>query len=290
MPPHAMASKPLRNWIRTLILFTYTDYKTIVLPVSVFACVSAPVHSFVRFLHAVLWIWLHLLQCNVSNQYRSVLEDAVNRPWRPLPSRLISVEHACILRWLLVPLCIGTSLCYGWDVALASACLTLTTVCYDELGLAGHFLGKNLCNVPGYVSFEIGATKIMGSTTNLDFIALESILCSAMVIFTTIQTQDFPDVAGDRALGRVTLPILCPEGSRHFTTCVLLFWSGFLSYAWSIGLLSSAVLISLGIWVAYRYYRFRKVEEDKKSYLIYNIWLLFVHSLAAHARWNLMAL
>lgn len=129
---------------------------------SVFACVSAPVHSFVRFLHAVLWIWLHLLQCNVSNQYRSVLEDAVNRPWRPLPSRLISVEHACILRWLLVPLCIGTSLCYGWDVALASACLTLTTVCYDELGLAGHFLGKNLCNVPGYVSFEIGATKIMG--------------------------------------------------------------------------------------------------------------------------------
>ena len=34
---------------------------------------------------------------------------------------------------------------------------------YDEVGLAGHWVGKNLCNVFGYLTFEIGATKIMGT-------------------------------------------------------------------------------------------------------------------------------
>ena len=55
------------------------------------------------------------------------------------------------------------SVCHLWlGCCLASALLTATAVIYDEFSLAGHWVGKNVCNILGYTSFEIGATKVMG--------------------------------------------------------------------------------------------------------------------------------
>ncbi|TDL18470.1 hypothetical protein BD410DRAFT_728472 [Rickenella mellea] len=272
----------------TLFLFTYTDYKTIFFPVTAFACVAAPVQSYTRLLHGVIWIWLNLLQCNSSNQYKSAEEDALNRPWRPLPSGRISRSQASKLRWSLVPICIGFSACYGWDVVLANAFLTLTTIMYDELGFAGHWLGKNFCNIFGYVTFEIGATKIIGTSTALDYTAMISILYSALVIFTTIQTQDFPDVIGDSALGRVTIPIKYPEASRKFTFVAMIAWSVFFSSTWALGTLSSLIFCVLGAYVGSRIYLLRTVQDDKRSYVIYNVWLLIAHLLPAQTRWNVL--
>lgn len=166
-----------------LYLFTKTDYKTIFFPIvslvrslysyvdwlsisyqTVFACVAAPVYSFPHLLHGLVWIWLHQLQCNVSNQFRSGHEDAINRPWRPIPAGLISEINSLYLRWGLPLLCIGLSSIYGRDVMLTSVAMTVTTIVYDELSMAGHWLGKNLCNISGYVTFEIGATKLMGKS------------------------------------------------------------------------------------------------------------------------------
>lgn len=123
---------------------------------------AAPIQHYAGLLDALAWIWLHLLQCNVSNQYKSVSEDIVNRPWRPLPSGRIPASAARWLRWSLVPICLAVSTRHGAEVVLASATLTATTVLYDEVGLAGHFIGKNLCAVPGYFAFEVGATRILG--------------------------------------------------------------------------------------------------------------------------------
>lgn len=169
----------IRHGTSTLYLIGASDYKTIlflivrplsnvevpsdgVLTQAVFAFVAAPVHCLPNFIYGLAWIWLHQLQCNVSNQFQSAVEDSINRPWRPLPSGMISERHMLIMRWVLPPLCVAVSTMFGWDVALTSVALTITTVIYDEFGLAGHWIGKNACNIAGYVSFEIGATKIMG--------------------------------------------------------------------------------------------------------------------------------
>ena len=101
--------------------------------------------------------------CNVSNQAKGRAEDAVNKPWRPLPSGRITEYQAALFRWISVALCVACSAMYGSDVVLATSGLLLTTILYDEGGLAGHYIGKNLCNIGGYTTFEIGATKIMGS-------------------------------------------------------------------------------------------------------------------------------
>jgi hypothetical protein len=52
--------------------------------------------------------------------------------------------------------------CPPWDVALANALLTATTIIYDKFPLAYHFLGKNAYDIVGYMLFEIGAMKVMG--------------------------------------------------------------------------------------------------------------------------------
>jgi uncharacterized membrane protein len=64
-------------------------------------------------------------------------------------------------------MCALYSLAYGRLVLVATLGLITTTVVYDELGWAGHFIGKNFCGVFGYVTFEIGATTIMSNALTL---------------------------------------------------------------------------------------------------------------------------
>lgn len=71
-------------------------------------------------------------------------------------------SQAITLRWTTAIGCVSWSALYGWDQALTSLCLLLTTYIYDEVGLSKHVIGKNLCNIGGYVTFELGATRIIG--------------------------------------------------------------------------------------------------------------------------------
>lgn len=92
-----------------------------------------------------------------------------------------------------------------------------------------------------------------------------------MVIFTTLQAQDFPDVAGDAAIGRVTLPIFAPELSRIATLLALGFWSAFLGWVWEMGPGFRAGFTVLGGLVGLRYYLCRSAREDKNSYILFNV-------------------
>ena len=111
-----------------------------------------------------MWVWIHQFMCNVSNQARGRVEDAVNKPWRPLPAGRVTEHQAFVLRWVTVAACFACSALHGPDLVLTTLGLFLTTRAYDEGGLSGHYLGKSLCNIGGYTTFEIGATKLMGAS------------------------------------------------------------------------------------------------------------------------------
>ncbi|EKM50744.1 uncharacterized protein PHACADRAFT_188269 [Phanerochaete carnosa HHB-10118-sp] len=274
----------LRYHAQTVVLFTISDLKTIFFPISVFACATAPLHSAPRLLWGFMWIWMHQLMCNISNQSKGAAEDAINKPWRPLPAGRITEPQATALRWISVGLCAWWSAMYGPDLVLPTLMLFITTFLYDELGLAGHYIGKNFCNIGGYTSLEIGATKIMGASREIDYISTTAVCISGALIFTTIQAQDFADVEGDKQLGRVTLPIYAPEFSRAFTLGALIGWSIFLSWFWHIGPLCAIGFIGMGTFVGLRYYTRRTEAEDRESYVFYNIWLMIVHVLPLNAR------
>jgi 4-hydroxybenzoate polyprenyltransferase len=128
----------------------------------VFACATAPVKSYSSLLKCCLWVWVHQLLCNVSNQARSREEDKLNHPWRPLPSGRISESEAVALRWAVVAGCVTLSSMYDQDLVLTTLGLVAVTFTYDELGGAGNVIGKALCTAGGYISFELGATTIIG--------------------------------------------------------------------------------------------------------------------------------
>ncbi|KAL0959326.1 hypothetical protein HGRIS_014587 [Hohenbuehelia grisea] len=278
----------LNRYLYTALLFTWTDYKTIFFPITAFACATAPVHSISKLVQGWLWIWIHLLLCNVSNQARSKNEDAINRPWRPLPSGRITEVQAVWMRYVTAVICLCWSAYYGRYLLLATTGLIVTTFLYDEAGFAGHVIGKNFCNIGGYTAFEVGATSLMGNAFGLDTTAVNAVLLSGLLIFTTIQAQDFSDVEGDAAIGRVTFPIYAPEFSRAFTLAAMLAWSIGLGWFWGIGTASRVALSVLGTYIGLRFYLWRTPEADKRSYLIFNAWLMLVHVLPIHARTGIL--
>ena len=110
---------------------------------------------------AVLWTWLHLLQFCVSNQSLDPDEDARNKPWRPIPSGIVSVVSARILRWILLPLCLSLSIFL--EAHWQGISLAIAFIAHNELHLHSHWLMRNACNSWGYASFNAGASAIAGA-------------------------------------------------------------------------------------------------------------------------------
>ena len=94
---------------------------------------------------------------------------------------------------------------------------------------------------------------------------------SGITIFTTIQTQDFPDAEGDSAIGRVTFPIYAPRFARWFTGLVVPAWSAFHCWLWDVGVMSSSCTVLFGLFVGGRFVYPREQQDDRKSYLIFNV-------------------
>ncbi|OAX32523.1 hypothetical protein K503DRAFT_870110 [Rhizopogon vinicolor AM-OR11-026] len=270
----------------TAWLFTKSDFKTIVLPVMTFASVLSPRHDPLALSCSLCWLWLQLFQGNVSNQSYAAGEDALNKPWRPMPSGRISVKNARALRWALMVFCLGYSSLFSINVLMTSALFTVLVIVHDDLGLGGHPIGKSLLNVGAYVCFEYGSTLILSGRSSLDRTSVTALLCSGLVILGTIHVQDFEDFSGDRAAGRRTLPIVAPEGSRIYTLCVLPLTSLVLAYFWSLGYLCSVLFVSMGCGIGFRCFLVRDEAGDKITYRLYNVWLMGAHLLPAHTRFH----
>ncbi|KAI6045316.1 UbiA prenyltransferase family [Pisolithus marmoratus] len=288
MPGPRVLFPRLAFYLETTYLFTRSDYKTIFFPVIISAIATAPPAGVKQLIHTAIWVWIHLLQANVSNQTFSAHEDVVNKPWRPLPSGRITVDATWRFRWFLLVVCLYLSRWYGTGVLSASAALSLVEIFHDDFGFSSHPVLKNLCNVGGYLTFELGAVMIISSKASVDHTSLLALLSSGLLIFTTIHAQDFADADGDRLSGRRTLPIVAPEGSRLYMLAALPAWSIALSVLWGLGPLCGTLFLSMGLFVGSQYFRFRDVQHDQSSYLLYNVWLLAAHVLPMNARSRLL--
>ncbi|KAI0062573.1 hypothetical protein BV25DRAFT_1803812 [Artomyces pyxidatus] len=266
--------------------FTKSDIKTTLIPNTLFAVAAAPISGLDRLPHVMFWIWFHLLQFDVSNQSLQPEEDMLNKAYRPIPSGRITLRNAVRLRWLLVPTCWALSALYSTEVLGASMAFITFTILYNERsGHSGHFLIRNLVNAAGYAAFETGATLIAGGNSHtLDRTAILSIYCSAGIVATTIQAQDFKDEDGDRVIGRKTIPIVLPSIGRYTVFVPLLLWSGVLSMAWRLDFLTAAAFQTLAVFVGARFISYKSVPADQISYYWYNVWLSIAHTLPGYYR------
>lgn len=90
----------------------------------------------------------------------------------------------------------------------------------------------------------------------------------SLLILTTIHAGDFPDVVGDKAIGRQTLPIAYPHFARITLAGLVAAWS---LYSPLVSKTRLDYLPIVGLLVAYRFAAFTGPKEDKTSVKAYNV-------------------
>lgn len=234
--------------LHTLFLFTKSDFKTVIFPQSIFAiavalsgaAVSPQSYSgayvsavVLRVPHMVIWIWIHLLVENLANQRQpqSVAEDAINKPWRPLPSGRLSQAEVLRLLQAGVPTVAAVSLLL--DAFTPSATFTTLVWLYNDLeGSSTGPILRNVVNAAGLCCLGWGGHTVLLSRDTSDQSHLSQgwllhwILVTAAVVATTVHAQDMPDMKGDRARQRKTLPLVYGEEVARWSLAVLVvLWS-----------------------------------------------------------------
>lgn len=106
----------------------------------------------------LMWSWSNLALFNLHNQRHGLAEDAINKPWRPLPSKRLTPLQATWAMYCMYPVILIISLRFGGLVP----CLFEAVSClhYNEWnGSSDPFL-KNLLNGLGFACFLAGPLEI----------------------------------------------------------------------------------------------------------------------------------
>ena len=282
--------KPLLYHLHTLLLFTWSDIKNILIPQTLLSVVTAvccsqsstPSVVLARLPIALAWVWLHLLHFNLANQTQpsSLSEDLANKPWRPLAAQRITRPQARGLFYTLTAsLMIMTHFTGGvWE----SLALMGLFFLYNDLDLgSANILARLLLNALGYTFFALGAvsTLLHSSGSGLAQQGYVWLAILAAVIFSTGQSQDLEDLEGDKATGRRTIPVILGDGITRLSVILpMTFWTIFAPRYWDCSLKASMPVFAIGAVVIKRYAMGNKAEY-KKTFRLWNCWVIALYLL-----------
>ena len=196
----------------------------------------------------------------------------------------------------MVPLCLLVSAAYGPRTLVTSFGVALFMLAYNECGGArGHWVVRNGLNAIGYALAEAGAILVTcmflfsdrpgpGGSNSCSSIGKNeceadgtmwiAVALSAGIIMTTIHVQDYKDIQGDIAAGRVTLPIAYaayPMLSRAITAFLLIGWSWGIARTWRLDDATAAAMGVLSLVVGTSFVSRTDSHADKISFYWYNV-------------------
>ena len=284
--------------IYTLWLFTYSDIKTIIGPSFVFGAANAlaggkyglkaPTSAYVihRLPLTLLWIWMNLLPFTINNQMSpdAVVEDKINKPWRPFPMRRMTARQAERLIIALYPLAVLLGQMTG-GLRQSVGLLFLGNWYNNFSGADAGFLVRNMINALGYVCFLSGAMEVaIGSALPIEIRLLRWFGMIAAIIFTTVHLQDMSDQVGDAMRGRKTLPLVLGDRAGRWTAAIpMLFWGYACPYFWDKG--GAFLVLSLGLagTVAGRTLSLTTAHSDRLTFKLWNFWVALIFVLPLFA-------
>lgn len=284
------APESLLYHLRTLWLTTRNDLKSIVIPETAFGIFSAlsgpilttnqaphPLTILKRLPLIILWNWVNVLIFDLANQRLtgSVIEDSINKPWRPLPSGRITTTQA--RRLLLAVLPIGfviTMYIGGMEETVAMMALTWM---YNDLGGADEsYLVRNVINAFGFMCYSSGATLVAcghGQYT-LNREAYRWLAMVGGIVLTTLQMQDMSDQEGDLARSRGTIPLVLGDSAARWSIAIpVTFWSLTCPLFWKLHPSVCVLPLVLGGVVSLRVLFLRTVDGDKVTWKFWNVWI-----------------
>ncbi|KAF2763390.1 hypothetical protein EJ05DRAFT_472300 [Pseudovirgaria hyperparasitica] len=302
----SVLTPPLSYHLRTFWLFSYSDFKTIIIPSTIFGItnglaassynlqplIQLPTSLFIllRTPIVLFWVWLNYIAFAINNQSSdsSIAEDAVNKPWRPLPSKRLTQTAAKGLMWACYTLALlGSRFMLGG--ASQALGLVVLGAWYNNFdGANADPLIRNLINAGGYVCFTSGALEVaIGGARSAEggagCLGLW-LMVVAGVIATTIQTADMYDQEGDALRGRKTMPLVVGDWYARWTIAVPMgVWGFVCPMFWGVGWFGVCMSGSLAWSVALRTLLLRNVRDDKVTFLIWNVWMSVVFVLPLFA-------
>ncbi|KAL6693710.1 UbiA prenyltransferase family domain-containing protein [Trichoderma pleuroticola] len=169
------------------------------------------------------------LLCNyifdIANQTSSPDEDYINKPDRPIPAGLMTIEQAkarWVFAWVLGP--VAMYFVFGvWPMLHLLHWEILITVCYVWPKWFGWFMRSYF----GSFSYCI-LGRLLNSVLARDVEAWNITFTIDCIIFVwfmgTLHIQEFHDLEGDRKSERQTLPMLLSDrGIKVLRACTSLF-------------------------------------------------------------------
>ncbi|KAI1747019.1 UbiA prenyltransferase family [Xylaria castorea] len=292
--------------VYSIWLFTFSDLKTIVFPQSLFGILTAlsqnravlkahltpnvgenKLKIAFRVPLVFFWVYINLLPFEINNQRQpeSIREDRLNKPWRTMPSgKWTPTQALCAMLFFYL-----TAGLVSWQMGGLRWSLSLMVLgCwYNNLGGSDmNALVRNLINSLGYTCFGIGSLEIaLNAPLNMTLGSENVMLCSwitlvALVVMTTVHTQDMEDQKGDAQRGRCSLPLQVGDGpARWITATFMLIWAPLCPYFWDSGWLGYVLTAPLALMVAFRCLIFRGIKKDKKTFILWNIWIMSIYLL-----------
>ena len=291
----------LVSFLNTLYLFTANDITFMLAPMSICGALLPlapglhqyavpPLHVIIiRYPLVLIWVWTNLLQFNLSNQSQpgAVLEDQINKPWRPIPAGRVTVAGAHRLLRTLRLVTVGMSVVMGGTASCIA--LTLLTWWYNDLGGGDHWLLRNFINAGGYLSFLTGAMRVARGPQDGQIYSSEGLQwlgIIVMIVVSTMHTQDLYDQEGDSLRGRTTIPLVFGDMNARYSIAIpTLIWSYVAPAFWRISVLGSVPLVVLGEIVVTRLLdrERRTIGDDKRTVKVWNAWILVIFSLPVQA-------
>lgn len=277
------------TFLRTLWLFSCSDISTFVVPDTAFGILGAIsgkllttnpspdiIHILLRIPKVAFYIWINVLVFELANQRlpEAVIEDKLNKPWRPLPNGRITPVQA--RRFLLSVLPLFLLISYWMGVWKETSILFILTYMYNDLkGGDENFIVRNMIIGAAFAFYNEGALRIAcgpGHYPTTDGYFWTCVVSA--VIFSTMHVQDLQDQEGDRAKGRSSAPIVLGDNAARWTVSVpIIFWSIICPLIWDIGILGWVPSAVVGSIVAVRELWLRDPESDHKTWVLWACWL-----------------
>ena len=286
----------IRKWLYALWLFTKSDLLTFVLPNTSFGILGAisglltdPTTSrppnllsiLARLPHVIAFNWLNLLIFDISNQRlpAAILEDRFNKPWRPLPSALITRTEADNLLLLAIPIVLAIS--YSLGLLRASIFLIALSWMNNDLGGGEEYWTRHALLAAAFAVYNSASLKLaVGSSSSMSKQGWQWIVIISAVIATTIQIQDLKDQVGDQQRGRRTMPlILGDKMTRWSIVLALAFWGVFVPVFWRVGISGFLIPAVMAAVIGVRVYRWRNTEADRLSWQLWTMWTAMLYVL-----------
>ncbi|KAJ6586281.1 UbiA prenyltransferase family [Mycena vulgaris] len=270
---HRKALVHIWHELDIFLAFSWRDWSATIIPGSIWG-IGAALEGHVsltsilyRFLRLVVWLTLYVYFFDLSNQLTGVAEDRVNKPDRPIPCGKVTLAGAkrraaaaliAFVAIAILPPSLGAE----------STCWVLTTgfLCCTSAGQ--HWFGKNV------LGMMLGTWALLSaswrSITPPTPEAQHHIVAIVLWVGTVLNIQDLRDVAGDRARGRRTLPVVYGDvPARRFIAFLAIPSAIAVLWVWGVLAVAPITLTVAHIWLGYRVLRTSGGPRyDHKTYMM----------------------